>query len=286
MRVAESGSVPTGRGPRPWRERPWRERPWRERPGRLGVLLLALAVAMTGVAGCSRKHGAGTATPSGSPAATTPGGVGGLGTGGATPTAGATGSPQPATYPTDARSYAEAAITAWINGQAPRLAQLTAPGVAVNFANIPGHPDPHWQYNHCEGTAGGPYCIFRNNDGDELTLRVVNQYLGQPHAITEVMFDRTGYPANVSDHVRSFFNAWAGGNRQRMLSLANEDTVNFVTPYPPPADWTVGTPEGAAGHSYVNVTSTAGFSMTVKVLNANIGMAHAIECAALGTTGC
>ena len=50
--------------------------------------------------------------------------------------------------------------------------------------------EPNWAYASCQGAAGSTYCQFLNGDGDAVTLRLDNQLLGKPHAITEVKLDR------------------------------------------------------------------------------------------------
>jgi hypothetical protein len=265
----------------------------RSRAIRLGMRVgLGLVLAMTAMVGCDRAKSSG-GTPT-SPAATSPeSGEGGLGTGG--PGAGGpdpgeptTGSPVPAGYPNDARAYGLAAISAWVNGQKDRLDNLSGPGVAINFLNIPGSPDSHWQYYRCEGAAGSQYCTYRNNSGDQLQLRLTTQLLGAAHAVTEVVFEKTEYPSTAESYVSGFILAWTNGNRQRMLALANQSTVDLVTKGKPPANWTAqnNASPPAGGYRYVFQTSTDGFSMTFKVRESALGKPHAIQCAKAGNATC
>jgi hypothetical protein len=260
------------------------------------ALAVTLAVTLAGTAGCTRS----TSTPpgdfggSGQSSATSDSGQGGLGTGGSTgePTPDGNGGATtgaPPTYPNDARTYAMAAITAWANGQTSRLASLTAPGAASQFASIQGHPDTHWQYYQCEGAAGSQYCTFRNSNGDQLQLRVSSQYLGQQHAVSEAVFEKTEYPTSAESYVSSFILAWTNGNKQRMVAYANQQTVDFVTKSPAPENWTAqnNAPPASGGYTYVFETSTLGtFSMTFKVLNTALGKQHAIQCAKAGNATC
>ena len=208
----------------------------------------------------------------------------------ASPTADAnpTGVPVPTGYPDEARAYAEAAITAWVNGQKGRLEQLSGPGVAVTFLNIGGTPDSHWLYYRCEGAAGSQYCAFRNNAGDQLQLRLTTQLLGKPHAVSEVVFEKTEYPSSADSYVSGFILAWVNGNKQRMLALANRSTVDLVSRSTPPTDWTAQNngPPPSGGYTYVFETSNQGFSMTFKVLGSSLGKPHAIQCAKAGNATC
>jgi hypothetical protein len=260
------------------------------------ALASALAVTLAGAAGCTRSTPPGDFGGTGQPGATSDSGQGGLGTGGNTGESpggndggnGAT-TGAPATYPNDARNYAMAAITAWVNGQTSRLASLTGPGAATNFANISGHPDTHWQYYQCEGAAGSLYCSFRNNNGDQLQLRVSSQYLGQQHAVSEVVYEKTEYGTSAESYVSNFILAWTNGNKQRMVAYANQQTVDLVTKSPPPENWTAqnNAPPPSGGYTYVFETSTLGtFSMTFKVLNSAFGKQHAIQCAKAGNATC
>jgi hypothetical protein len=266
----------------------------RSRAIRFGLCVgLGLVMAMTAVAGCDGAKSSG-GTPTG-PVATTPAdgegglGTGGLGTGG--PGAGGstgTGSPAPVGYPNDARAYGLAAISAWVNGQKDRLDNLSGPGVATNFLNIPGSPDSHWQYSGCEGAAGSQYCTYRNNSGDQLQLRLTTQLLGEAHAVSEVVFEKTEYPSSAEGYVSGFILAWTNGNRQRMLALANQSTVDLVTKGKVPANWTAqnNAPPPAGGYIYIFETSNDGFSMTFKVRQSALGKPHAIQCAKAGNATC
>lgn len=258
---------------------------------------LGLALAVGSTAGCAKASPAGSGTGSAAEAsASADGGQGGLGTGnpgepnssGGANATGGDGSPGAPTYPNDARAYAMAAINAWVNGQTSRLAALTSSGAAVNFANVNGHPDSHWQYHRCDGAAGSQYCVFRNNNGDQLQLRLTSQYLGQQHAVSEAVFDRTEYPASAGAYVSGFILAWVNDNRQRMVVYANSKTVDFVTHYPAPPNWTAqnNAPPPGGGYTYLFETSNDGFSMTFKVLDSGLGKPHAIQCAKVGNAAC
>jgi len=255
----------------------------------LGLALAAGATAMAAaLAGCDRSKPAGVAGPSPTGTGT---GQGGFGTGEPvepvepSPT---TGAPVPTGYPKDARGYAQGAITAWANGWKDRLEQLSGPGVAPTFLNLGARPDSQWQYHRCEGAAGAQYCTFRDTTGNQLQLRITTQLLGKPHALAEVVYEKTEYPAGAEAYVGAFILAWANGNRQRMLALANNATLNAVGGGKAPASWTAqnNAPPPADGFTYVFETSSNGFSMTFKVRSSLLGKPHAIQCAAAGNSVC
>ena len=116
------------------------------------------------------------------------------------------GNPAPA-YPTTARAYSEAAIAAWVGGHLATLGNLTTAQVQEQLIEIP-QLNTAWDYQTCDGTAGSHYCGFRNADGDVITLKVVNQYLGQAHAINQVTAGLTTYAADGEQYVRRFVAAW------------------------------------------------------------------------------
>jgi hypothetical protein len=260
------------------------------------TVAVGLAVAAALVGGCAHRPGAGD---NGGPDDTTGsqaagvGGAGGdsTGTPGPGDTAGGGNSPAPPTYPNDAKGYAQATINAWVGGQSTRLGQLAESGAVSQFGSIQGHPDTHWQYIRCDGAAGSSHCTFRNNNGDQLDLRVVNENLGKQRAVAEVVYDRTTYAGNATDYVSAFLGAWFNGNRQRMLTYANSKTVDFLSKYSPLQDWTPqnNAPNEPAGHTYVfeaGSPGNGGGSFTFKVLDSSLGKAHAIECASVSNNAC
>jgi hypothetical protein len=259
----------------------WSVSGWR----RMLALTLGLAVAIGAMAGCSRQ--ARHPTPGATAGEQGNGGLGQGGDGGATASPTATGGPPPPGYPGDPRTYSQSAISAWVNGQTGRLADLTSPGGAVDFANIPGHPDSHWQYYRCDGAAGSQYCTFRNGNGDELRLQLRSDLLGKPHAILDEVFEKTEYPTDPDDYVRRLWHAWLTGNRQRMLAYSTQSVVGALAATSAPENFTADSSGGgAAGSTYVRGTSTTGFSMTFRVTNEYLGRAHAVSCVAAAPAGC
>ncbi len=94
-----------------------------------------------------------------------------------------------AVYPAQGKAYAEAVIAAWKAKNLTRLGDLTTAQVQEQLIEIPGPPNMTWTYVMCDGAAGSQYCRFTNADGHKLTLRLVNEKLGQAHAATEVKYE-------------------------------------------------------------------------------------------------
>ncbi len=129
-------------------------------------------------------------------------------------------------FPSTAKAYAQAVVTASKQGQVETLGSLTTPGVQEQLLEIPQPLNDAWSYVRCDGTAGSSYCLFVNADGDELTLRVSHPLLGQAHATTEVTLDLTQYPADGVAYVKEFVAAWQVGNTARMLKLSTPGVVD------------------------------------------------------------
>ncbi len=254
---------------------------------RPGVIVVAtVAVLVLALAGCG-KSGAGTATATGTPAA----GVGGLNpvdgspAASATPSdsAGPTAGPSTAAYPGDAKAYAQAALDAWASGAHAGLVALTSPAAATGFDHITSHPDMNWHFHTCEGAAGSQYCMWDNNNGDRLRIKVISQYVGQAHAIDEVVLDATTYPSIADDYAGAFMQAWLDGNSYRMTALSAATVTSYFTHYTAQATWTFAD-QGTAGHTKVRITNPDGFDQTVNVTNQYLGQPHAIT--EVCTTGC
>lgn len=89
---------------------------------------------------------------------------------------------QPTTYPNNAEDYVKAFIKAWQDGNRPRMLALANQNEVDYFT----HYTPPENYSTCgEGAMGSTYVRVYNSDGLNYTIRVVNQFLGQKHAISE-----------------------------------------------------------------------------------------------------
>jgi hypothetical protein len=89
--------------------------------------------------------------------------------------------------PRSAQDYGIAFVTAWVEGDRTRATQLgTGSAVKDAFAAGPGAAP---RFQRCEGAAGSSYCTWVGSEYT-LQLRILNETasLGQPHAVTEVVF--------------------------------------------------------------------------------------------------
>ena len=212
--------------------------------------LLALSAAAAALLAAGACAGGGS-TPSSGP--TSVGGTDTLGSG-LTPTATVAAPTAPAptvvavTYPASARAYAEAILTAWAGHQLARLGQLTSSEVQEQLIEIPGAINTHWHYNRCDGAAGSSYCVFFNDPGDMITLRLTNALLTHAHAGVGATFDQVSFPTDPVEYVKKFIGAWQEGNTYRMKILSNDTEVSYFTHYTPPAPGTSACySDGAAG---------------------------------------
>jgi hypothetical protein len=185
-------------------------------------------------------------------------------------------------YPTTARAYAEATVAAWSGHNLDRLADLTTAGVHEQFVEIPGQLRTDWLFLNCDGAAGSNYCTLRNGDGDTVRLRVVNQYLGGPDAVRELVANLTTYPANGETYAREFVRAWATGNTPRMRALARPDVVvavNNAYQDRPTGTWALGAngEHGGAGLLIVEIDINEGaIHYSLHVGTTLLGGKHAV----------
>jgi len=213
--------------------------------------LLALALA-----GCGQ--GSGKGAPAESPSATA-----GLGTG-ATASANPSGagtSPLPVGYPSTAGPYTQAALTAWVSGDTNRVDQLRDAGANIFATLSAGNYDKHFELRSCQGAAGSSYCVFYNNVGDELTLRVSDERLSQPHAIMGGSLQPITFPTDPRAYAQECLDAWKAGNFARVSFLTTTDAKNHLNAINPAfrsTTWTFADSQGAAGSSYLAWRDPAG----------------------------
>jgi len=190
--------------------------------------------------------------------------------------------PQAPSFPTTARGYAEATVAAWSTGDLTRLGELATPTAHEQLLEIPGTLRTDWIYHRCDGAAGSSYCTLRNGDGDSLTLRVTNQYLGGPHAVVALTASLTTYPANGEAYVSELVRAWAAGNTPRMRALARPGVVVAVNDNHqdrPQGTWALATASkhGGAGLLIVDVDVNEGdVQLTLHVGTTLLGTPRAI----------
>ncbi len=189
-----------------------------------------------------------------------------------TPTAPAT----PA-YPAD---YFAAILGAWKAHDTAYLTLLTDATTASKFFGF-GNINQTWTGTGANGAAGSTYQSFFNNAGDWLTLRLVNQETSAKHwhAGSINAWDQMTFPNDPVVYVRHFVDAWINGNTARMKLLSSAALTSEFTGMSSKPDLSyTATGDGAAGHTYVEVKETsAGFDVTLEVLNMNVGKHNAIE---------
>jgi hypothetical protein len=242
---------------------------------RAGILVLAAAAALATTACTSPAPRGGGSTPS-------PGASGGAGGSGSSQAPGGTGggatlgpaaAPAPAGYPSDAQSYAQAALTAWAGGDQTRLDQLRDPGNNV-FQTISSPTyDHHFHLYQCQGAMGSSYCAVYNNVGDELTLRLSNQLLGHPHALVGGDFKPITFPADMQAYAQEALDAWLAHDTARVGLLLTPDAVtslNAIDAAHQADGWTFGDSQGAAGSSYLAWKNPAGDRIAFRFHNPGV----------------
>jgi hypothetical protein len=181
----------------------------------------------------------------------------------------------PTTYPTSAQAYGEKTLAAWGAIQIQTLSDLTTPDAQNQLNALAIPPNQPWNFVNCDGAAGSVYCSFASNDGDVITLRMINATLGKPHAVAEVKFDPTVYATDAVAYVKGFIEAWRDANTRRMLALSSQTEVDFFTHFTPPAAYTVcGLKSGDTWS--VRVYNGVGLNYVVKVADPVLGNKHAI----------
>jgi len=181
----------------------------------------------------------------------------------------------PTTYPTSAQAYGEKTLAAWGAIQIQTLADLTTPDAQNQLNAVAIPPNQPWNFVNCDGAAGSVYCSFASNDGDVITLRMINTTLGKPHAVAEVKFDPTVYATDAVGYVKAFIEAWRDANSRRMLALSSQTEVDYFTHFTPPAAYTVCGLKSADTWS-VRIYNALGLNYVVKVADPILGNKHAI----------
>jgi hypothetical protein len=164
-------------------------------------------------------------------------------------------------------------VAAWAAGDQGRLDQLRASANQVFQTLSAGNYDKHFGLYQCTGAAGSSVCAFYNNAGDELDLRLSNQLLGQPHAVTDGKFQPITFPADAQAYAQEALDAWINHNSARLGLLASPDGVshlNAIAAGYRTAAWHFDHGEGAAGSSYLVWKDDAGDAISFRFLNAGI----------------
>jgi hypothetical protein len=164
-------------------------------------------------------------------------------------------------------------VTAWLAGDQARLDQLRDPANQIFHSVGLGDYDRHYAFQSCQGAAGSSYCLFYNAVGDELTLRVINQKLGGPHAITEGKFNPLTFPTDMQAYAQECLDAWKSGNTVRVGFLTTADAKTHL--YAIAAshrqdDFTFVDAQGAAGSSYLTWHTPAGDRIVFRFYNPGV----------------
>jgi hypothetical protein len=242
---------------------------------RVVLAALATGACLLALAACAKTP---TPTPTGTTA-----GVGSLGT--AAPTASARPGPTSAaaaTYPNTAEDYAKAAVAAWAARDLIRLDQLEVQdGQLHTLYQCNGCYEIHFTLVNCQGANGSTFCLFFNNVGDSLRLRLVNQFLGEPRAIGNgSIWEPITFPSDDKAYAQEALNAWLAGNDARLnLLTATHMTSAQVSALGAnnAAQWAFGNPhnpydpDGAGGHSYYTFNDGAGHTLAFQFVDPNLG---------------
>jgi hypothetical protein len=245
-------------------------------------LVVAALIVGVSLAGCSKKSDPQTAPTFLSTVSESPGptasGAAGTTTGTATPnpttTSGGNSGP---TYPASAKSYAQSLLSAWAGKNFGRLDQLAIQS-AVQQIKDNGYPNSVWTFIKCDNDGSATSCLFRNAHGDEVIVKMMNNQLGHPTAVTEALLSKTTYANDAGGYVGQFIYAWQQGNKQRMIRLANSTVTNFFLSKSAPTSSMVTSTDNTAGHTKITISVDGGTaSYTFNVANQYLGKAHAIE---------
>jgi hypothetical protein len=179
------------------------------------------------------------------------------------------------TYPATAQAYGEKTLAAWAGIQIQTLSDLTTADAQTQLKSLPIPPNQQWNFQTCDGAAGSSYCSFASNDGDVITLRMVNTVLGKAHAVAEVKFDPTVYATDAKEYVQVFIEAWRDANTRRMLALSAQSEVDYFTHFTPPDAYTICTVKSGDVWS-VRIYNSSGLNDVVHVADPVLGNRHAI----------
>jgi hypothetical protein len=176
-------------------------------------------------------------------------------------------------YPVAATDYTRAVLDAWDAHNSGRIAALSGPGGVVSFANL-GNPDRHWHFHVCLPDGDRRACTYDNNNGDRISIDVDPTLMGKPHAVVSAFIDHTEYGNSADSVVGTFMQAWADGNKYRMVSVADNAAVTYaMATMATPESWTLNDAAGVAGHTTVNVSTNNG-PLVFDVTNARLGHPH------------
>lgn len=178
------------------------------------------------------------------------------------------------TYPTSAKSYASALLTAWGAKNSSRVAQLAVNGAVLQLGEAKSQ-DKQWSYVSCDASGDSTACLYRNSYGDQVTLTLTTATLGKPTAVGNVLLERTSYANNRAGYASAFVEAWQAGNVQRMTRLANSTVANYFKGKTPLSNFTT-SEMGDTVRVYPASASGGSGNYELTIDSGKLGSAHAI----------
>jgi hypothetical protein len=223
---------------------------------------LTLVLAVTVLSGCAQSANQPPAPSATTATTTTEGGNSG----------GGGGTPAPVGYPNSPAEYAKAAVSAWAGRDLQRVDNLeVSGGILHTMLACNGCYEIHFVLSTCEGAAGSSYCLFFNGAGDELTIRVQNSALGQPHAVVlGGTFKPVTFPSDNQAYAQEALDAWLSRNDVRLELLTLKHMTSGAVDglgANRNSTWTFDHGEGAAGSAYLTWHDTAGHKLTFRFVN-------------------
>jgi hypothetical protein len=176
-------------------------------------------------------------------------------------------------FPTEAGSYATAAVNAWSRGDAGLLRQLDDQGDHIFSTLESGNYNRAFTLYQCNGAAGSSICVLYNEVGDELDLRLRNDLVGQPHAVVDGQWHPITFPQDLKAYAQEALTAWLGHNSAAVSLLTGKPGETAFGEVPPArrADtWTYAHQEGATGHIFHLFQNPAGDTIVFSFLNPTI----------------
>ncbi|WP_157545983.1 hypothetical protein [Hamadaea tsunoensis] len=183
--------------------------------------------------------------------------------------------PSTLTFPTTAKAYGSALLSAYASGSSSHVEQLAVQGAVLQLKDWK-NLDTHWTYISCDTDGGAPRCLYRNNNGDEAQLRFNESQLGHPTAVTEALINPTTYANNAADYANAFVYAWQQGNKQRMARYSSSSIASHYSGKNAPNGITSTSTTEADGIVTVTLSTSDSGPVILKVKSSLSGKAHAI----------
>ncbi|NUR69959.1 MAG: hypothetical protein HOU81_03985 [Hamadaea sp.] len=176
------------------------------------------------------------------------------------------------TFPTTAKGYAQALLSAWGTKSSSRL-ELLANQATVQQIKDNGYPNADWTYIDCTASGETSECVFRNAHGDEVLITLTNTQIGHPTAATQALLERTTYASSAESYVSAFMYAWQHKNVQRMARLATSSVADKLKSQTALDSYSAHT----SGDQVIVSPTLGGTQYTFTIVSGNLGKAHAIS---------